>query len=190
MKKTLTRIELYTLVWSKPMSQLAIEFEISDVGLKKICKSAYIPTPTLGYWAKLKNGKKTTKSPLPTLHPFQSQMVYIGSQRTRYGYTQEPELTDEQLAAMQLPDPPEFECTIDQAREKIESLVPKIAIPAKITRVHPVAHQLAEAQAKLVGGRYSFHKPKYSHPNGARVFRALNSLFFYFSSFETQKYEH
>ena len=182
MKKTLTRQELYNLAWSKPMSQLATDFEISDVGLKKICKAAYIPTPTLGYWSKLKNGKKVSKSPLPTLHPFQSQMVYIGGQRTRYGYTQEPELTDDQLAAMQLPEPPKFENSLKEAKDKIEALVPKIAIPTKITRVHPVAQRLAEAQAKLVGEKYSFHKPKYAHPNGVKVFKALNSLFFYFGS--------
>ena len=57
MKKILSRQELYDLVWSKPMVQLAQDFELSDVGLKKICKAAYIPTPTLGYWAKKQNGK-------------------------------------------------------------------------------------------------------------------------------------
>ena len=85
MKKTLTRHELYNLVWSKPMSQLAADFELSDVGLKKICKSSYIPTPPLGYWAKLKSGKKAIKTSLPTLYPFQSQMVYLGGQKSRYG---------------------------------------------------------------------------------------------------------
>lgn len=182
MQKTITRKELYELVWSRPMSQLAGDFEISDVGLKKICKAAYIPTPTLGYWSKLKNGKKVSKSPLPTLYPFQSQMVYIGGQRTRYGYRLEPELTDEQLAVMELPEPPKFENTLEEARQKIEALVPKIAIPAKITRIHPVAQKLADAQAALVRQQYSFHKPKYAHPNGVKVFKALNSLFFYFSS--------
>ena len=78
MSKTFTRKELYELVLSKPMSELAKVFEMSDVGLKKICKAAYIPTPPLGYWAKLKNGKKVVKTALPTLHPFQSQIVYFG----------------------------------------------------------------------------------------------------------------
>lgn len=180
MSKTFTRKELYELVWSKPMSELAKVFEMSDVGLKKICKAAYIPTPPLGYWAKLKNGKKVVKTALPTLHPFQSQIVYFGRQRNRYGWTAEPEMTDEQLAVMQLPELPKFECTVEEARTNIEVLVPNIAIPLKITKIHPVAQRLAEAQAALVGQQYSFHKPKYAHPNGTKVFRALNSLFFYF----------
>lgn len=43
-----TRADLYELVWSTPMSQLAKEFEMSDVGLKKICKAAYVPSPPFG----------------------------------------------------------------------------------------------------------------------------------------------
>ena len=162
------------------MSELAKDFEMSDVGLKKICKAAYVPTPPLGYWAKLKNGKKVTKTTLPTLYPFQSQLVYFGTQRNRYGWTTEPEMSDEELAAMQLPDPPKFECTPEEAKANIEALVPNIEIPAKIKKIHPVAQRLMDAQAALVSQQYSFYKPKYSHPNGGKVLRALNSLFFYF----------
>jgi hypothetical protein len=60
------------------MTQLAAEFELSDVGLRKICKAAKVPTPGLGYWAKLANGKKVAKTELPTLYPFRSQFVHIG----------------------------------------------------------------------------------------------------------------
>lgn len=180
MSKVLTRKDLYALVWSKPMSELAKDFEMSDVGLKKICKAAYVPTPPLGYWAKLKNGKKVAKTTLPTLYPFQSQLVYFGTQRNRYGWTAEPEMSDEELAALQLPDPPKFEITPEEAKANIESLVPNIDIPTKIKKMHSVAQRLVDAQAALVSQEYSFYKPKYSHPNGAKVLRALNSLFFYF----------
>ena len=182
MKKILSRQELYDLAWSKPLSQLAIDFEMSDVGLKKICKAAYIPTPTLGYWAKKQNGKKTVKTPLPTLLPFQSQRVYIGGRRTRYGYTEEQILSDEELAQMELPEPPTFELSQDEAKKIIEDFVTPIPIPSKITRVHPVLQKLVEAQANLLSRRYCFDKAKYAHPNGLKVLKALNSLFFYFGS--------
>src|SRR3989304_3715302 len=55
--RTVTREELYDLVWSKPMSLLAKEFEISDVGLAKICKRMEIPRPPRGDWQKLKVGE-------------------------------------------------------------------------------------------------------------------------------------
>jgi hypothetical protein len=35
--KSLTRKELFDLVWEKPMTKVAADFAISDVGLKKIC---------------------------------------------------------------------------------------------------------------------------------------------------------
>ena len=61
----LPRKKLYELVWSKPMRQLSKEFDLSDVGLAKICKKHNIPCPERGYWAKLEHGKPTQKTPLP-----------------------------------------------------------------------------------------------------------------------------
>ena len=62
---TLTRKELYDKVWSQPVQTLAKEYGISDVGLKKICKRRDIPTPGLGYWAKVAHGKTVRRTPLP-----------------------------------------------------------------------------------------------------------------------------
>jgi hypothetical protein len=53
----LTRQELYDLVWSTPMSKLAENFGISDVGLSKICDRHRVPAPPRGYWAKKEAGK-------------------------------------------------------------------------------------------------------------------------------------
>lgn len=54
MTRTLSRQELYDLVWSEPKSSLARRLGISDVGLAKACRRAHIPVPGLGYWAKLR----------------------------------------------------------------------------------------------------------------------------------------
>ncbi len=61
----MSREELYEAVWSEAMATLAPKLGISDVGLKKRCNNLGIPTPTRGYWAKLQNGKKVKKEPLP-----------------------------------------------------------------------------------------------------------------------------
>jgi len=61
-----TRQELYDLVWAEPMTTVAKRFGLSDNGLRKQCKSMNIPTPPLGYWAKLQYGKTVEKIPLPT----------------------------------------------------------------------------------------------------------------------------
>jgi hypothetical protein len=62
---TLTRQDLYEKVWTTPMLTLAKEFNLSDVGLAKICKKHDIPKPGKGYWAKLAHGKRVEKRPLP-----------------------------------------------------------------------------------------------------------------------------
>jgi len=54
----LTRQELYDLVWTESMLALSKKYAISDVGLRKKCKLLDVPLPGLGYWAKLKFGKK------------------------------------------------------------------------------------------------------------------------------------
>lgn len=61
-----TRQELYELVWATPLVKLAKEFGLSDVGLRKTCVRYQVPTPALGYWAKLNFGKPVKKTPLPS----------------------------------------------------------------------------------------------------------------------------
>lgn len=60
-----TRSQLYAMVWSKPMTRLAKEFDISDVGLAKACRKNDIPLPPRGYWAKLEAGQEMKATPLP-----------------------------------------------------------------------------------------------------------------------------
>ncbi len=62
---TLTRQSLYDLVWSKPISTLAKEFGISDVGLAKRCRAVDVPIPYRGYWARKEAGHNPPKLPLP-----------------------------------------------------------------------------------------------------------------------------
>jgi hypothetical protein len=62
---TLTRQSLYELVWSKPMSTLAKEFGITDVGLAKRCRTVDVPIPYRGYWARKEAGQNPPRLPLP-----------------------------------------------------------------------------------------------------------------------------
>jgi len=62
---TLTRQTLYELVWSKPMSDLAKEFNMSDVGLAKRCRAVDVPIPYRGYWARKAAGQEPPKIPIP-----------------------------------------------------------------------------------------------------------------------------
>jgi len=54
----MTRQELYDLVWSKPMTHIAKDFGMSDHGILEHCVKNDIPTPSLGYWAKIARGSE------------------------------------------------------------------------------------------------------------------------------------
>ncbi len=64
-RKTFTRKELYDLVWSTPMLTLSRKFNISDVGLRKICVKNDIPLPKAGHWQRVKFGNAEPNLPLP-----------------------------------------------------------------------------------------------------------------------------
>jgi hypothetical protein len=76
----LDREDLYQRVWSTPMTKLAKELDISDVGLAKACRKAGIPLPPVGYWAKVAHGKPV---PRPALPPSDQKTIEIDAQRFR-----------------------------------------------------------------------------------------------------------
>jgi hypothetical protein len=61
---TITREELYELVWSKPMVELARDFGLSDVAVAKRCRKLGVPVPGRGYWARVAAGQTPRQSPL------------------------------------------------------------------------------------------------------------------------------
>jgi hypothetical protein len=63
---TLTRVELYNMVWLTPMLTLSKKYSISDVGLRKMCKRMNIPVPKAGHWAKVRVGKPVRILKLPS----------------------------------------------------------------------------------------------------------------------------
>lgn len=67
MALTLTRQELYDLVWSKPITHIAKDFGLSDVAIHKICKKHGIPKPPVGWWAKKLANKPIRQTPMPEL---------------------------------------------------------------------------------------------------------------------------
>jgi hypothetical protein len=64
---TLSRKELYDLVWSEPRLTITKRYYISDSELKKICERMNIPIPKAGYWEKLRAGKKVSIIEFPMM---------------------------------------------------------------------------------------------------------------------------
>jgi hypothetical protein len=59
--RTITRSELYELIWQRPMWKVAPEFGLSGNGLAKLCRREGIPVPERGHWVKLAHGKRVRK---------------------------------------------------------------------------------------------------------------------------------
>ena len=72
---TLSRKELYNLVWTKPLSVLAKKFQISDNGLRKVCIRMNIPLPPNGHWQKMRSGVKVKRIKLPDKYSGKNEVV-------------------------------------------------------------------------------------------------------------------
>ncbi|MCE1187611.1 MAG: hypothetical protein LWX56_00600 [Ignavibacteria bacterium] len=81
---TLYRNELYEKVWTVPMSTLCKAYQLSDNGLRKICKKMSIPCPPAGYWAKIQHGQKVPRQHLPTagLNTLCEYKLYVQEPKT------------------------------------------------------------------------------------------------------------
>ena len=51
------KLELHRKVWDKPIIEVAVDFGVSDVAIKKQCVKYSIPRPGVGFWNKIKAGK-------------------------------------------------------------------------------------------------------------------------------------
>jgi hypothetical protein len=179
MRKQLCRQELYDLVWSTPMKTLAAQFGISDVGLKKTCARAAIPTPDRGYWAKREAGKHTVQVTLPKRAPGMNDEVVVagGSSHWQYGSSEED-------LRGPLPSPPEFPEPLDAVHDRIAIAVGKVTVPQKVTSWLPVIAQLLKEddqrreQHRFELYRTTWNSPRFDSAVERRRLRILNSLFF------------
>jgi hypothetical protein len=62
---TLTREELYQMVWDMPITDIAKRYTISDVGFRKLCIRLNIPFPKSGDWTKIRSGHFVERPELP-----------------------------------------------------------------------------------------------------------------------------
>ena len=77
----LRREDLYQLVWTAPVSEIAARMGISDVGLAKACRRADIPLPPRGYWARVGAGQRIVQAGLPSIPMGVSEVIRITGTR-------------------------------------------------------------------------------------------------------------
>jgi hypothetical protein len=137
--RTLTRRELYDLVWATPIQTLAAEFGLSDVGLAKICERHRVPRPTRGYWAKVEAGKPAKRSVFVEISDRSLDHIVIHA-----GLHQLPE------PARAIIERARAERTAARPRRREASPPPKAFQP--VVEVHPAVRRTAEALRKAKPG--------------------------------------
>lgn len=147
---SISREELYELVWKTPMLHLAKEYGLSDVGLAKLCRRHDIPTPPVGYWAKLAHGKEVIRPKLPSTQEESS----IDLKRER----QEP--VEVPLAATF------FDPEIGTLAEE-EQNGPAITVTESLRSHHPAVARTREALGLSEKSRYR-NSDSALHPYGGR----------------------
>src|SRR5205807_3180528 len=83
---TLTREELYELVWNEPTRTIAARFGLSDRGLAKICMRLSVPIPGRGFWAKKAAGQELWRPrlrPLPPTAAPKEQQITVSARAPR-----------------------------------------------------------------------------------------------------------
>src|SRR5690349_12425271 len=67
---SLTREELYELVWKEPMLRIGERMGVSSSYMARVCSDLCVPRPPRGYWAQIEFGKTPPgKPPLPPARP-------------------------------------------------------------------------------------------------------------------------
>lgn len=175
MAHSFTRLELYNLVWSEPMRDIAARFQISDVGLAKACRNASIPVPPRGYWNKKKAGHRVAAFALPPREPGHSDEMTIG--QDRYWHSHEP--IDESEPE---PPPPVFDESIVSVRARVDKRTSAVRVSAGFELAHPDIRKLLDKDArKREKQRDSTHAwpwdtPVFDSPLQKRRLRILNAI--------------
>lgn len=128
-KTKFTREKLYEEVWQKPMTSLAKEYGLSDVGLRKICVYLQIPLPPQGYHL-----RKRRRSP-PTLPAAKKDTPLF-----YYCYHCRPPAHLQDNSSEE-PIIPELAFEEDPAN--------RISVPLSIDSPHPLIKKSAQAFKKL-----------------------------------------
>jgi hypothetical protein len=177
-----TRQELYELVWSEPMVQLAKKFGLSDVGLSKACRRLAIPVPERGYWAKHQAGKPTSRQPLPPRGPGMHDEVEIGGENS-WSYA----TAAEELVGQEIPPPPSFAEDITEVSGRVRKMVGNVAVPKTLTKPHPAIGRLLEEDERRREKRansevaWSWDRPLFDSALERHRLRILNAIFLAFA---------
>lgn len=169
---SLRRDALYDAVWTRPVTKVAAEYGVSDVGLRKICAKLGVPTPPRGYWAKRRHGKPVERAPLPPPREGAPTTHDIVRRRRDESETEGDEETSRAAAGTAEEHEPAF-------------TAPPVRVLKQLRRPHPLIKAAREALLKEDPDPYgrvgSGPARKYGiavcRPNVGRALRVMDALF-------------
>lgn len=156
---TLSREELYALVWATPISRLSAQYGLSGNGLAKICRRLDVPYPPRGYWARKAAEKKVIQSPLPTARPGTRTQVKI-------------------TPSLPPSPPPQVPSELEEGLAAAGRLTANLKVSGKLNRPHQIVagwieeRQREREQAK----RYSWNRGDYLPPDFTAIERRRHRL--------------
>lgn len=154
--KTISRDELYRLVWTEPMTKVAPRFGLSDVGMAKLCKRYDIPRPPAGYWAQNQAGKAPEQIPLPPLKDESLQVI--------------------EFAPRTVESPPPVRTPPDRVTDPhLKNLIAfeldpdhKILVSDSLNKPHSFVASTKAAMIDTTAHRQNLHTPRWTH-DGPRL---------------------
>jgi len=169
-----SRLQLYDLVWSSPITSVAKTFGVSDVALAKVCRKAGIPIPPRGYWARLKAKRHVLAAPLPQRGFGVSDSICIGD---RYG-----NLGTRLDLDAELPAPPSFSETAEEVIARAQMAVARISFPKTLSNPHSLIEKVLKEdehrREKMLSDQFYWKKPVFDTAEGRRILKILNAIFF------------
>lgn len=187
------RERLYNEVWTDPVTIVAPRYNISDTALRKNCRRLWIPVPSIGYWSKLKAGKKVFKPDLPKVRGELKKYVhcYVIKYKSNVDKYSDDELKDMKGLSLLTDDTIQY---INKVCSDIE-VKKQLRNPHKLIKQHKIESTYRKKrdkelqQASFNIDYYNVTKNKYreneamlpvwvSEINLNRSYRILNALIF------------
>ena len=173
--KHLTRQELFDLLWSTPLRDIAVSLGVSSPTVKKVTIAADIPTPPQGHWARIAAGKAGFPKPQLPLRGFGApDDIWIA---TPY-WDRHPRISPDDP----IPPAPAFDEPIDSVRKRAIKAIGKVASCRDLSRPHrAIALVLADEAARDEKIRTSdwpssWDAPRFTGPLDQRRLRLLNAV--------------
>jgi hypothetical protein len=181
-RHTYSREEFYSLVWTKPLSELGPDLGMSDVALAKTCRRFNIPIPGRGHWAKIRAGKPSFQPPLAERNFGEDEFISFGVA----SWAEDAQLRNEAdrlLLTTDLPPPPEFHESIADLQDRASKATGNVRLTRDLTRAHPAIARILRADEiklkKAEGEPYpwEWHERLFESPCGRRRARLLDTIF-------------